>query len=279
MGRGPLPGRPAGARAGRAGRVLQHRRRPRAVQRRPDPAAARGHRPRLELRREHRRPPRWRTRPALLRRLLQDRRARATRRGCPSRRVSRAPCSGTGTTATGGSRSRRSAREHLLAGHGGARPGGLGPAAGAVRPSGRRRHRLGARRARPDRRAARARGRARLAGRRRCPGGRRGGGERRRLHRRRRRRVRRGDRGAGQRCRARLAGRGAGRRRAARAPVHGLRLRRSRHRALRRRRGTSAPLGLRPDQGGGGAGRRRGRRGRDDACAPPGCTAAPAATS
>ena len=63
-------------RARAARRVLQHRRRPRAVQQGAHREAARGDRPRLELRREHHRPARRRPRPALLGRLLEDRRAR-----------------------------------------------------------------------------------------------------------------------------------------------------------------------------------------------------------
>ena len=57
-------------------RGLQHRRRPGAVEQGAHREAARGHRPRLGLRGEHRRPARRRPRPALLGGQLQDRRAR-----------------------------------------------------------------------------------------------------------------------------------------------------------------------------------------------------------
>ena len=70
---------------GAAGRVLQHRRRPRAVQQGADRAAARGDRARLVLRRADRRSARRRPRPALLGRLPQDRPSSATPRRCRSR--------------------------------------------------------------------------------------------------------------------------------------------------------------------------------------------------
>ena len=101
--RRPLPGHPAGARARRAGRVLQHRRRPRADQQGAHrPAAAR--RPAatgssVEYVTDRRGP-----RPALLGRPQQDRPSWATGRGTRSRTAWPRRSPGTGTTATGGSR-------------------------------------------------------------------------------------------------------------------------------------------------------------------------------
>ena len=84
-------------------RDLQHRRRHRAHQQGADPAAARRHRQGLVVRRPRRRPPR--SRPALLgRHLARSSRSSATSRSCRSSRASPTSCSGTATTAPGGSR-------------------------------------------------------------------------------------------------------------------------------------------------------------------------------